>query len=748
MGVPGLLQKVKSVVQQVHLSSFEGETLAVDASSWLHKGVLSCAQELARGEVTDGFLRFPLTMVALFQSHGIVPLLVFDGASLPVKSPASRQRAEMRSKNRQKALELGASDGFEQEAKAAMRKAVGVTPEMARQLIVKLRALGVPYYVAPYEADPQLAFLVREGHAAAAVSEDSDLIPYGCPCVLFKLDRESARADLIVFDDLRAVEVGGKHLFDGEYEGEWEAWREGLLCAMCVLAGNDYLASLPQVGIAKAHAAVRKHRELGVAARELGRMVRLEPDASRDYARRACRVELVYRHHLVFDPTSGCVRPLTPLPAGVPSPELPQTELDQLIGTMLSPELARRVCREGSVHPITHEPFDASAQSCGAQSWGATPHSSAPSCSLSAAPSCKRRRVGGSEAELLSAVGFQPMASHVEQTEPRPPPPDGALPAADDEQASGGDRTARPAGSDPAGDAAHKETEGPTPESGASVASTPAAEPRDRGSDDPGSAGVWWSVAEWAAATGEESLLRLLAAEGSGLAVARATDAQSLRLIHASLSKWVFVDGGLEGAAAPPSLVRSALRLLQLLRARMPAGHEHGAPQEAGARAVGAYYERAVLCGWRQALLQPLREQPPAWGRVRSILHALPPEACALRDEVGQLQPPTAAKDSAQSAAKRHRAVSAFSASHPTRELVRSLADLLPAVKPLLPTPCLSTAVLPRRQPAPAPPAAAASSLEAAPRGGPASPPARARGEDGTWHADECCVKIDVSSLA
>lgn len=354
MGVQGLLQKVKSIVQQVHLSDFEGQTLAVDGASWLHKGVLSCAAELERGEPTEAFLNYPLAMVETMQLHGVSPLVVFDGGMLPAKLSMHRQRAETRTLNRQKAANLIGTAGAERTIDAALRKAVGVTPEMARRLITELRARDIRYLVAPYEADPQLAFLVREGYAAAVVSEDSDLLPYGCARVLFKLERDSARADLIELDDLQAVEDNGAHLFDGAWDGEWSAWRDGLLQSMCVLAGTDYLASLPQVGIVKAHAAVRRHRQLRAAACELGHAQRLDPAAVQEYARRAERAQLVFRHQLVYDPATDCVRPLTPLPPGL---LLPESERDELFGRMLEPALARQVCRDASLNPISRKPY-------------------------------------------------------------------------------------------------------------------------------------------------------------------------------------------------------------------------------------------------------------------------------------------------------------------------------------------------------------------------------------------------------
>jgi len=48
--------------------------------------------------------------------------------------------------------------------------------------------LNIEFIVAPYEADAQMAFMVKEGIADFAISEDSDLIAYGCPKLLLKLN--------------------------------------------------------------------------------------------------------------------------------------------------------------------------------------------------------------------------------------------------------------------------------------------------------------------------------------------------------------------------------------------------------------------------------------------------------------------------------------------------------------------------------------------------------------------------------
>lgn len=52
------------------------------------------------------------------------------------------------------------------------------------------RIPGVQYVVAPYEADAQLGFLARNGHVDAVITEDSDIMLFGCSRVVFKLERD------------------------------------------------------------------------------------------------------------------------------------------------------------------------------------------------------------------------------------------------------------------------------------------------------------------------------------------------------------------------------------------------------------------------------------------------------------------------------------------------------------------------------------------------------------------------------
>ena len=52
-----------------------------------------------------------------------------------------------------------------------------------------LTEIHVQFLVAPYEADAQMAYLALSNLADVVITEDSDLLAYGCPEVLFKLDK-------------------------------------------------------------------------------------------------------------------------------------------------------------------------------------------------------------------------------------------------------------------------------------------------------------------------------------------------------------------------------------------------------------------------------------------------------------------------------------------------------------------------------------------------------------------------------
>ncbi|RHY53688.1 hypothetical protein DYB38_000928 [Aphanomyces astaci] len=128
--------------------------------------------------------------VGLLIKCGIIPYIVFDGGYLPMKKlKEDERRFRSREKHREAGLAYLKANKLDL-ARQSFVKAVDVSPSMAHRVIQRLQETGVKYMVAPYEADAQMAYLVRTGAVDAVISEDSDCLPYGCHHVVRALRLE------------------------------------------------------------------------------------------------------------------------------------------------------------------------------------------------------------------------------------------------------------------------------------------------------------------------------------------------------------------------------------------------------------------------------------------------------------------------------------------------------------------------------------------------------------------------------
>ncbi|TFK46822.1 PIN domain-like protein [Heliocybe sulcata] len=293
MGITGLLPILKPIQTQRHLSEFLGQTLAVDAYVWLHRGVYACATDLAMGRKTTKYVEYAMHRIRLLLHHKIQPFVVFDGGPLPAKAPTETSRK----KRREDSLALGqelAKRGKRKEAREHFIKSIDVGTEMAFQLIKALKAEGIPYIVAPYEADAQLAYLERLGVVDGIITEDSDLLVFGCKKVLFKLDAVSQTVTCISQSDFASV--------DGSNGGgiSLQTFTPSQFRHMCMLSGCDYLPSIPGIGLRTAYALLRTHKSM----ENVVRAVRLEGKKSvpKDYTKMFRLAEKAFSHQRVWDP--------------------------------------------------------------------------------------------------------------------------------------------------------------------------------------------------------------------------------------------------------------------------------------------------------------------------------------------------------------------------------------------------------------------------------------------------------------
>lgn len=151
--------------------------------------------------------------------------------------------------------------------------------------------------------------------------QDSDILAFGCPRVLFKLEQDGTAQQILHADLFRAP-------IDGL--GDLRAWDADAFLHMCIMSGCDYLPSVPGVGLRSAFRLLQRHGTADKALRALrlqqfgkGRATAQVPP---DYEARFRQAFLTFRHQRVFDPRTQEMTHVHPLPPDLAA--LPPSELE------------------------------------------------------------------------------------------------------------------------------------------------------------------------------------------------------------------------------------------------------------------------------------------------------------------------------------------------------------------------------------------------------------------------------------
>ncbi len=169
-------------IKEVSLEDFRGKKIAIDVSIYMYRF-------LGVGQLIENLY----SMCAIFRSYDIHPIFVFDG-----KPPASKQETIKR--RRQEKLEAKMEfdeirceldcykDGDRYDLITKMdelqKKFISVRRHHVLEVQQLFDAQGITYICAEGEADELCAALVINGDVYACMSEDTDLMAYGCQIVL------------------------------------------------------------------------------------------------------------------------------------------------------------------------------------------------------------------------------------------------------------------------------------------------------------------------------------------------------------------------------------------------------------------------------------------------------------------------------------------------------------------------------------------------------------------------------------
>lgn len=180
--------------------------------------------------------------------NGIKPLYVFDGAPPKLKSGELAKRFQRKAEAHE-AVEEAKETGTAEDIEKFSRRTVRVTREHNAECQRLLTLMGVPWIIAPTEAEAQCAVLARGGKVYAAASEDMDTLTFDTPVLLRHLTFSEQRKEPIqeIFLDkvLAGLEMDRTQFID-----------------LCILLGCDYLDPIKGVGPSTALKLIREHKTL------------------------------------------------------------------------------------------------------------------------------------------------------------------------------------------------------------------------------------------------------------------------------------------------------------------------------------------------------------------------------------------------------------------------------------------------------------------------------------------------------
>ncbi|XP_014554551.1 hypothetical protein COCVIDRAFT_104673 [Bipolaris victoriae FI3] len=256
MGIKHLYQLIDEhtpeAVKKGEIKNQFGRKVAIDASMSIYSfliAVRSDGQQLMNetGETTSHLMGlFYRTMRMV--DNGIKPLYVFDGAPPKLKSGELAKRFQ-RKTEAQAAAEEAKETGTAEDVEKFSRRTVRVTKEHNAECQRLLKLMGIPYIVAPTEAEAQCAALAKGGKVYAAASEDMDTLTFASPILLrhltFSEQRKEPILEIHLDKVLEGLEMDQKQFID-----------------LCILLGCDYLDPIKGIGPSTALKLIREHKDL------------------------------------------------------------------------------------------------------------------------------------------------------------------------------------------------------------------------------------------------------------------------------------------------------------------------------------------------------------------------------------------------------------------------------------------------------------------------------------------------------
>ena len=248
MGIRNLNKFIKENISdgytKININDLEDKVIAIDTSLILYQYLIAIKSsddfKNKDGKITS-HIHAILTKVLTYLKKRIYPIFVFDGKPPEIKTKTLQHRNQIK----KKALDNLKNDVCltDEEKKKMLKRSLKITDEQITECKEILSIIGIPYIESPTEADPQCAYLVKEGIADSVISDDMDLLAFGTS----KLIRGKSNK----------LEIYNLNIILKELKLTYDEFIE-----LCILFGCDYCDTIKKIGVKRAYELILKHKNI------------------------------------------------------------------------------------------------------------------------------------------------------------------------------------------------------------------------------------------------------------------------------------------------------------------------------------------------------------------------------------------------------------------------------------------------------------------------------------------------------
>lgn len=281
MGIKNLNKFLKDVCpevfKEIKLSQLQYKKATVDISLYIFKYMTIFGE--------DAWMSAIINLVTCLRRNNIHSCFIYDTGAPEEKKQERDERKEKREKLDRKIFDLETALekakntgeieqilkdlfttniskkslllGREVEKKFSIRE-IEIEVERIKKQSVKFNSntlslskelfdiLGIPYFQAPLEAETTCADLCKRGIVDCVVSEDSDVLAYGAPFVVTKINTTEDTCVVVEYEDiLNSLEFTPDEFLD-----------------FCIMCGTDYNKNINKIGPKKAYQLIKEHKSI------------------------------------------------------------------------------------------------------------------------------------------------------------------------------------------------------------------------------------------------------------------------------------------------------------------------------------------------------------------------------------------------------------------------------------------------------------------------------------------------------